>query len=461
MGKIIHWRLGCLVFSGVALAASWRLVCAQDGAKSKDLGGLFLDLSKIKLGTINSDSEEKQYLTTIKLEEARITRSALAIVYGNAYDLYKSGDYSGAQALTAEILSIDPYYSDAFMLQKAAFELKGSPRPIFSQHQLTEDRFEEGMTLYRQGRLVEAEQKWNEVVKLSPWNFKAKYWLNRVHGDLADQHFRRGQKAYRQRRLQESLDQWYAALVLKPDYPGLVGDIAKAESQLREEKANEKLQDALNLYAQGRTEDALKEIDQVLQYGPVDEKARKLMAELRSEMSQQHASLGREFYDSGRYAEAIDEWKKAEGYGYNPALAAQLIARAHDGIRQKALAQADAEKLKKENIMRAKEEAKKKADEDAAAKAKAAQEASQNQQQPSQQAASSPPAASSAPQLGQTSGESRHASEQHYISGMIYYNEGNYEKARQEFSVAKQLDPSNSDAEVGLERIEKMYGQSP
>ncbi|MDE1975966.1 MAG: tetratricopeptide repeat protein [Elusimicrobia bacterium] len=448
----------------VCAAAAFAAAVLPRGARAQgvkgdphDLGSLFLDLSKTQLGTISSDNEKKEYLQTVKLEEDRITQSALHIVYQNAYDLYRKGDYNGAKSLTGEILSIDPYYSDAFMLQKASTELNGSSRPLYSQHQLVEDKFQQGMELYRQGRLTEAEEQWSEATKLSPWNFKARYWLDRVREDLARQHFLRGEEAYRQRRLQDALNQWYAALVLKSDYPGLVADIAQAESRLREQEANRKLEDALQLYGQGRIEEALKKIDEVLQYGPGDEKARKLMMELRSEMAQQHASLGRQLYDAGRYDEAVAEWKKAESYGYDPAIATQLIERAHEGIREAALAKAEAKKATQERAVRAKEEARKKAEAAAAAAAKQKQEQQQAaQQQAQQQAAPAAPQAS-----GQISAEARHASEQHYISGMIYYNEGNYEKARQEFSVAKELDPNNSDAEVGLERVQQIFGGGP
>jgi len=452
-------RLRMLAAAAILAAAGFPARAQDAGKGSHNLGSLFLDLSKTQLGTISSDDEKKAYLQTIKLEEDRITQSALQIVYQNAYDLYRKGDYGGAQSLTGEILSIDPYYSDAFMLQKAATELKGSAHPLFSQQQLVEDKFQEGMTLYRQGRLTEAEEKWTEATKLSPWNFKARYWLDRVRGDLARQHFLRGEEAYRQRQLQAALNQWYAALVLKSDYPGLVADIAQAESQLREQEANGKLEEALELYGQGQTEEALKKIDEVLQYGPGDEKARKLMMELRSEMAQQHASLGRQLYDAGRYDDAIAEWKKAESYGYNPAITAQLIERAHEGIRQAALAKVEAKRAAEARVERAKEEAQKKAAEKAAAEKQKEQQQQQAQQQAQQQGGS--PAAAAPQTPGVVSAESKHAAEQHYISGMIYYNEGNYDKARQEFSIAKELDPNNSDAEVGLERIQQMYGGGP
>jgi tetratricopeptide (TPR) repeat protein len=49
-------------------------------------------------------------------------------------------------------------------------------------------------------------------------------------------------------------------------------------------------------------------------------------------------------------------------------------------------------------------------------------------------------------------------SQAHYLQGLIYYEKGDYEKARREWAEAVRLDPNNHDAKLGLERIEKLYG---
>ena len=167
---------------------------------------------------------------------------------------------------------------------------------MISERRLVEDRFEEGMALYRQGRLVEASERWEESVKLSPGNLKARYWLRKVRGELADEHFRRGQSAYKQHRLRDALDQWYAALVLNPKFPRLMGVISKAEAELRRQEANDKLQSALSLYGQGKTDDSLKLLDEVLQIDPGEAKAQKLIAEIRLEIATQHVVRGRDLY---------------------------------------------------------------------------------------------------------------------------------------------------------------------
>ena len=90
-------------------------VRAQDvsAPRVKETEGLFLDMSKLNLGTVTSEDDKKKYIYTIQLEKARITRKTLKNVYENAFDLYKNGQYEAANDLTRKILSIDPGYSDA------------------------------------------------------------------------------------------------------------------------------------------------------------------------------------------------------------------------------------------------------------------------------------------------------------------------------------------------------------
>jgi tetratricopeptide (TPR) repeat protein len=443
-----------LVLTGAAA------VRAQDTAapKVRETEGLFLDMSKLNLGTVTSEDDKKKYIYTIQLEKARMTRKTLKIVYENAFDLYKNGRFEEANELTRKILSIDPGYEDASILNRATLDLKGSAAPRVSERHMLADRFEEGMSLYRQGRLAEAADKWDEVSKLSPGNLKSRYWLRKARGEMADEHFRRGQKAYKQHRLREALDQWYAALVLNPRYPRLTAAIAKVEAEAREQDANEKLQTALNLYSQGLVLESLKMLDQVLEAGPGNVKAQKLQAEIRAEVANQHVAEGRRLYESRNYDKAIGEWKAAVEYGYDPKASDQLVARAKEQIRREEAAKkhavevakerAEETKKKKEENAKAEAEAKKKADEDKAkadAEAKAAEAAGKT-------------AATPSPTSGGISDNARQQSGQAYLDGVIDFQKGDYEKARDKWIHAKQLDPSNIDAAAGLDKIEKLYG---
>lgn len=438
------------------LAASGGLGGARAAeTRARDTEGLFLDMSKLNLGTISSEDDKKKYIYTIQLEKSRVTRKTLKNVYENAFDLYKNGQYEAANDLTRKILSIDPGYSDASILNRATIDLKGSTKPRVSEKRLIEERFEEGMALYRQGRLVEAAQRWEECSKLAPSNLKSHYWLRKARTEMAEEHYRKGRQAYRQHRLREALDQWYAALVLNPRYPRLTVELAKVEAESREQDANEKLQAALNLYSQGLVLESLKMLDSVLESGPGNVKAQKLQAEIRAEVANQHVAEGRRFYESRQYDKAIAEWKHAVEYGYDPKSADQLVARAKEQTRRESAAKARAVEVAKARA----EDRKKQQEEEA----KLAEEARKKEEEEKAKAAAAGVAAQ--PPAGQTgapptaSAESnKQASQQAYLEGVIYYQKGDYEKARDKWLHAKQLDPGNSDAIAGLEKIEKLYG---
>ena len=96
---------------------------AQETSKPKDTEGLFLDMSKVNLGTISSEDDKKKYFYTIQLEKARMTRKTLKLVYENAFDLYRRGQFVEAIELTRKILAIDPGYEDASILNRATMDL--------------------------------------------------------------------------------------------------------------------------------------------------------------------------------------------------------------------------------------------------------------------------------------------------------------------------------------------------
>ena len=51
----------------------------------------------------------------------------------------------------------------------------------------------------------------------------------------------------------------------------------------------------------------------------------------------------------------------------------------------------------------------------------------------------------------------RQASIKHYRYGLAAFSEDNYEKAKEEWQAALNLNPENSDAALGLKRVEERY----
>ncbi|MBR4355064.1 MAG: hypothetical protein IKP96_00600 [Elusimicrobiaceae bacterium] len=57
---------------------------------------------------------------------------------------------------------------------------------------------------------------------------------------------------------------------------------------------------------------------------------------------------------------------------------------------------------------------------------------------------------------GQVSVDAKKASHAKYIEGLDAFNRDEFERARQAWIMAKQLDPENNDAELGLRKIEEV-----
>ncbi|MBI4051900.1 MAG: hypothetical protein HY400_05285 [Elusimicrobia bacterium] len=434
-----------LIIAFFVLATLYSLLSTAFGAsagraKNKE-EALLLDLSKVRMGPLSTAEEKKRYLSTIQLEKEKIQRRMLRSIYENAYETYKDGDYEGAQELASRILSIDSTFEDASLLLQASGQLKGAPRPRLSARQFTEDKFREALKLYHERHLVEASRKWEEILKLSPGNLKARYWYLRVNHELAEEHYQRGKNAYEKGQLREALNQWYNALMLRPGYPRLSVSIGKVETQLREQEANGYLTEALNLYGQGKLKESLKALEKVLEIQPGDAKAKKLVVEVRYEIASRYVTQGRRLYKLRKYALAIKNWETAQKFGYDPRSTAQLISRGKEQMKREA------------SVRKRRQEAQQ---EEESAQEKASGEA--QEPVPVVPAAQVPP---QQPPAGMVTEENRRASQQHYLNGVVHFQNGDFQKAREEWMLAKQLDPNHADADAGLKRIEQMVSGGP
>ncbi len=405
---------------------------------------LFLDLRKTGLDSMSDVEEKKKFLETVKLEKAKIQDAMLEDIYENAFDYYRSGKYEDAKDLATKILSIDPNFKDAQMLLDASNQLRGSARPAMSERLMIEDRFKDALSYYNEGRIIEAHDKMEEVVKLSPNNIKAKYWLSRMNEDLNDYYFQRGMDAYKQNNLKSALDNLYSALLIKPRDGRTVEWVSRIEDELRQQKANDRLKEALEFYAQGNLTQAYAGLQRALEVQPGDSKAAKLLAEVRQEIENGFVDSGRKLYGQRKYTDAIAEWDKAKPYADDMPYIDRLIKRANQQMKLEA---AEKKRRAEEAARRAKEEADRRAAEEAA-REKAAEEAKQSGMALQQQAEEQKPAA--------VTQEDKVAARQHYLNGLKFFQDSSYDKARDEWTIAKQLDPSNPDVQAGLKRIEQI-----
>ena len=450
----------------VYAAASFRkeIPVRQHGKEE----GMLLDLSKISMGTLNDVEEKKQYLSTVQLEKQRIQNYTLRMVYENAYTLYKHGDYQRAQEMAQTILSIDPNFKQAQTLAKQAQHM-GTYGTI-SEAQVIEAKFQETIRLYDSGRLVEANDKLNEILTIQPGNSKAQAWKRKIDYDIAKEYTRRGDVAYEQGDYQDALDAWYNALLMRKDDPKLLAKISETENKLRKQQVADSMKQALDFYNQGQFVESYAVFERITKIQPGDPRVQKYMSQLKNEIAAGYYNAGNKSYNSNRFDQAISYWTNAKKWGADSGMMDALIKQARNA---------------KENHLRVKQERAQQAEIAAQKAEEAAQKAEEAAQKAEETAQEEPietvtvdntliPGATGGigtsvgavganetlPTLGGTvnrvSPEASAASRAKYIEGLDAFNQDDYERARQAWIVAKQLDPGNSDADLGLRKVEEL-----
>ena len=440
--------------------------------------GMLLDLGKISMGTLNDVEEKKQYLSTVQLEKQRIQNYTLRMVYENAYQLYKLGDYQRAQEMAQTILSIDPNFKQAQTLAQQAQHM-GTYGTI-SESQVVEAKFQETIRLYDSGRLVEANDKLNEILTIQPGNSKAQAWKRKIDYDIAKEYSRRGEVAYKDGDYQKALDAWYNALLMRKDDPDLVAKISETENKLRKQEVESSMKQALEFYNKGQYVEAYAVFERITKIQPGDARVQKYMSQLKNEIAAGYYNAGNRSYNANRFDQAISYWTNAKKWGADSSSMDGLIKRARNAKENRL-------RVKKEEAERAQEAAKQaeeKAKEAEAAAEKAAEEAELEPIEtltvegnvPGMVGSTVIPGAipgsttgtvaggletnETLPTLGGTmtrvSAEASAASRAKYIEGLDAFNQDDYERARQAWIVAKQLDPGNTDADLGLRKVEEL-----
>ena len=476
-------------YLGFTLLVVCCSVCLQAAAFRKEIPvrqhgkeeGMLLDLSKISMGTLNDVEEKKQYLSTVQLEKQRIQNYTLRMVYENAYLLYKRGDYQRAQEMAQTILSIDPNFKQAQTLAQQASNM-GTYGTI-SEAQVIEAKFQETIRLYDSGRLVEANDKLNEILTIQPGNSKAQAWKRKIDYDIAKEYTRRGDVAYEEGDYQRALDAWYNALLMRKDDPKLVAKISDTENKLRKQQVADSMKQALDFYNKGQFVESYAVFERITKIQPGDPRVQKYMSQLKNEIAAGYYNAGNKSYNSNRFDQAISYWTNAKKWGADAATMDGLIKRARN-------AKENHLRVKQQQVLKA-EQAAQKAEQAAQKAEEAAAEALEEEPIETVAVEGNVPGLSGGsvipgsipgaipgssgtmgssvgavgtnetlPTLGGTvnrvSAEASAASRAKYIEGLDAFNQDDYERARQAWIVAKQLDPGNSDADLGLRKVEEL-----
>lgn len=420
--------------------------------------GMMLDLQKISLGTLSNVEQKKQYLSTVQLGKQRIQNYTLRMVYENAYALYKRGDYQRAAEMANVILSIDPTLTQAQTLAREASRM--AAYGTISEDEIIRMKYEDGITLYKAGRLVESRNKFEEILVLRPNESQAKKWIERIDDDIASEHTRRGYYAYKNGDYEEALNQWYSVLMIKKEDPELTAKIAEVEGKLKQEKLQTTLNRAFSYYSEGKLLESYSEFEKALEIQPGETQTQRFAMQLKEEIANNYYTTATKAYNGKKYSTAISNWNEAKKWGYNKADINSLVKKAK---------REQQEQIKKSSTKKTKTTT-----QDAGhiyeevninrtvtinpngEETVTIEEETVTQTLP----AVSPtdfPTKTLTDKPGVITEEARQASIEKYRTGLVYYTEGNYEKAKENFQAALQLNPENSDAALGLKRVEERY----
>lgn len=470
------------VYTFIALVCCVSLAYAAAGDRPlRETGkeaGLMLDLQKVSLGTLANVEQRRQYMSTVQLEKQRIQNFTLNMVYDNAYTIYKQGDYQRAAELSDVILSIDPSMKKAQTLSNTATKM--ATYGTISEKEILDMKYNEAINLYKQGRLVEAQSKFEEILVLDSNQEDAKNWIRRIDDEFTKIHTRRGYYAYKQGDYQEALNQWYNVLMIKKDDPALNLKIAEVENLIKKEDSQKALEKAFDYYSKGRLVDAYKEFNKAQEIQPGEQQTQKFIVQLKEEIANNYYNAGNKAYNEKKYNTAIANWQEAQKWGYNKQDILLLVKNAQKAKNKPVTKPKDktapvaAENNKTETeeipavlpVVRTAETPKGELDSKEKTETSAAPVAPITKEDTSEKL---PPITTEvegdefptqtivekAPT--RVSEAARQESIKRYRYGLAAFSEGNYEKAKEEWQAALNLNPENSDAALGLKRVEEKY----
>lgn len=393
----------------------------------------FLGLSNVGLEKLNDLEEKKKFLEAVSMEKKKIQDYVIKRILDEAYELYQNGDYEGAATIAKRVLSIDPTRQDAKIIATASTGSKGDR---VSQTLSYNNQMEEALTLYQKGEVLEAYKMMQVLTRLSPNNAKAKYWYKKMEGELKDYYISKAEEYYTGGAKKKALEEYYHALEYAPKDEVILSKISQIESEIRDESVNTRLKEALEKYSNGKLEESYSILKEAITINPADERVIKLYKDLKKEIETKYINEGNEYYKKKNYKMAIKSFTLAMNYSENPKRIDNLISKVKDKMKRE-----EEIKRKKEEERKRKEEERRKKEEEE--KKKQAEKGEEKPQEEKQSAVSE---------------QNRIAAQQHWMEGIKYMQSGDYQKAKEEFTIAKKLNPNDPDIDAALKRIEQILG---
>ena len=216
------------------------------------------------------------------------------------------------------------------------------------------------------------------------------------------------------------------------------------------------MKQALDFYNQGQYVESYAVFERITKIQPGDPRVQKYMSQLKNEIAAGYYTAGTRSYSANKFDQAVSYFNNAKKWGADTSAMDGLIKQARD-------AKEDFLRFQQEQRIRAQQMQEE--IQEAAENVETIETVTVDNPIPVQPVGPIPGVTpgtgnETLPTIGggatRVSAEASAASRAKYIEGLDAFNQDDYERARAAWIVAKQLDPGNSDADLGLRKVEEL-----
>lgn len=295
---------------------------------------------------------------------------------------YDAGDYKSAMENFSEALFLDPNNKQAkYYLEKAGrkfleaveakresdrIEILNRARTVIAERKKkVKESYDTGIKHYKRGEFLRAGEAFNAVLEIEPEHKEAKKYLELIEKRLQDivnkgefesvseLYYAQGIIFYIKGEWAKAIPQWENAVKIDPSNKEISEFLKIAQKRKQEEEAFEKAEvlyrDGLAQYNNGKINEAIKQLEEVIKLNPQHRKAQELLAKVREKADgikkeEQERKLretvekcyfkGIDYYAEGQFNKAIKEWEEVLKIDPTHSGATEYLKKARDKIAQ-------------------------------------------------------------------------------------------------------------------------------
>ncbi len=296
---------------------------------------------------------------------------------------YEKGDYKSAMENFSESLFLDPNNEETKdYLEKAGRKflegvetkreserkeiLERARTVIAERKKKVKENYGKGIKHYKRGEFLKAGEAFNAVLEIEPEHKEAKKHLELIEKRLQDivnkgefesvgeLYYAQGIIFYIKGEWAKAISQWENALKIYQSNEEISEFLRIASKRRQEEEALEKAEvlyrDGLAQYNEGKIDEAIKQLEEVIKFNPEHRRAKELLAKVREKVDEikkeekarrlretvdKRYFRGIDYYAEGQFDKAIKEWQGVLKLDPTHSGAKEYLKKARDKIARK------------------------------------------------------------------------------------------------------------------------------